>query len=205
MTTSTRKIPKVDALGRRRIENAARIYDAAMKLLRRRTWGSLTVDEICKEAEVGRATSFRAYDSKAGLLLEFNRRLTSSVQQRLARDVPADATRALQIVADEIAETWTQAGRGAVEMARDFLRSPGSADVHTAHPELLELVVGVVRHGAKTGQLRGIQDVDLAGSLALVQIAVAAASWLEHQRDDLKKLVNEAWSIWLHGAMGDPL
>lgn len=33
------------------------------------------MDDICVRAQVGRATFFRCYGSKAGLLAEFNRRL----------------------------------------------------------------------------------------------------------------------------------
>ncbi len=190
-----------DGRGQRRIENRARIYDATMRLLRRRSYAELTVDEICEAAGVGRATFFRIFETKVGLLREFNRRLTVRVQERLAEQAQADAGEALRVVAAEIVSTWSQAAPGATEMAIDFMHSSGPAEAHAAHPELLDLVVEIVEGGVKAGEIRGTNPPLLTGGLALTQLAAAAAYWLEHPDADLESLVNEALESWLNGAL----
>ena len=51
------------------------IYNAALDLLAEQPYDKVSVDDICARAQVGRATFFRFYGTKAGLLAEFNRRL----------------------------------------------------------------------------------------------------------------------------------
>jgi AcrR family transcriptional regulator len=192
---------QTDGRGQRRLENRARIYDAAMKLLRRRSYGELTVEEICDAAGVGRATFFRIFEAKTGLLREFNRRLAARVEGRLAAEAPTDAAGALRIVADEIVSTWSRAAPGATEMAIEYMHAAGPGQVHGAHPELLDLVVGIVEGGVKTGEIRGANPPLLTGALALTQLAAAAAYWIEHSASSLESLVEEALESWLHGAL----
>jgi len=192
-----------DGRSQRRLDNRARIYDAAIKLVRRRAYDELSIDEICEAAGVGRATFFRIFETKAGLLREFNRRLTVRVRERLDDELPATSTGALQIVADEIVSTWSQAAPGAAEMAIDFMRSKSPAGAHAAHPELLDLVVDIVQTGVKRGEIRGTNPPRLTGGLALTQLAAAAGYWLDHPGSDLEQLVSEALTCWLDGARAD--
>ncbi len=190
-----------DGRSQRRLDNRARIYDAALRLLRRRAYHDLTVDEICDAAGVGRATFFRIFESKAGLLREFNRRLTARIVERLDAETPADTAEALGIVVDEIAETWTRAGPGAAEMALEFIRFSELGDAHAAHPELFDVVVEIVERGVKRRELRRAHPPRLAAALVLLQITAPVGYWFEHPEASLRKLVDEALATWLHGAL----
>jgi AcrR family transcriptional regulator len=191
----------IDGRTRRRLENAARIFDAAMELLAERAYDDISVEEICAAAHVGRATFFRAYQTKAELLLEFNRRLADRVQERLDGHEPRTIEAALRMVGEEIAETWTQTVPGAAALAIDFSQTAGGRGLHAAHPELLEIVVRIIERGRAAGELESTLPAGLMGSLALVQITAPVAYWFRHPEHDLHELINDAIRHWLHGAV----
>jgi AcrR family transcriptional regulator len=192
--------PIPDGRSQRRIDNAARIYDAAMRLLKTRAYRDLSVDEICEEAGVGRATFFRIFETKAGLVREFNRRMADGIQRRLAAGEATGVAHSLGIVVDEAVDTWTEMGPGVTEMAVEYIHSAESGDLRR-EPELLDLVVTIVEEGMKTGEIRGSNPALLTGALALMHIASAAAYWMEHRDSDLRRTAREALDVWLHGAL----
>ena len=191
----------VDGRTRRRIENAARIFDAAMALLAERSYDDISVEEICAAAGVGRATFFRVYQSKADLLVEFNRRLAARVRALLDASAPQTVDEALRIVGDEIAATWTHTVPGAAALAIDFSQTAAGRGLHAAHPELLQIVVEIVERGLASCELESTLPAGLVGSLALVQITAPVGYWFRHPNLNLFELINEAVEHWLHGAV----
>lgn len=195
----------VDGRTRRRIENGARLFDAAMELLAERGYDDISIEEICAAAGVGRATFFRVYQSKADLLLEFNRRLAGRVRERLQTRQDAgeelDVDQALRLVGEEIAETWTHTVPGAAALAIDFSQTAAGRGLHAAHPQLLEIVVAIAERGLARGELASTLPAGLVGSLALVQTTAPVSYWFRHPDRDLHQLINEAIDHWLHGAV----
>lgn len=172
-----------------------------MELFRQKSYDDVSVDEICALAGVGRATFFRAFDTKAHLLVEFNRRLAARVSDRLAVAQPKKVEDALRIVGDEIADTWTQTAPEAANLAMDFTLAGSRKQLHSAHPELLAVVVGLIESAMVSKQLRSTLPPNLVGSLALVMITAPVAYWFRHPELDLHGMVNEAITHWLNGAM----
>ncbi|HEY3141980.1 MAG TPA: helix-turn-helix domain-containing protein, partial [Acidimicrobiales bacterium] len=82
--------PESSLRARKKRRTRDRIYEAALELFATRAYGEVTVEAICEQAEVGRATFFRFFGSKAGLLGEFGRRMAEQIVQRLD-EAPADA------------------------------------------------------------------------------------------------------------------
>lgn len=198
----TQSVPdSVDGRTRRRIENGARIFDAAMELLSERSYDDIAVEEICAAAHVGRATFFRVYESKADLLLEFNRRLADRVQARLDTNHPQTVDDALRSVGEEIADTWSQTVPGVAALAIDFAQTAAGRGLHAAHPELLRIVVRIVEKGMSSGELETTLPAGLVGSLALVQTTAPVSYWFRHPKRNLHRLINEAIDHWLHGAV----
>ncbi|MFV0280671.1 MAG: TetR/AcrR family transcriptional regulator [Rhodoblastus sp.] len=190
----------VDGRTRRRVENGARIFDAAVELLAERSYDEISIEDICAVANVGRATFFRIFQSKADLLLEFNRRLAERVQRRLDARKPRTAARALRIMGEEIADAWLATSPGASAIAMDFTQVAAGRGLHAAHPELLHVAVGIVERGLARGELRSALPAGLIGSLALVQITAPVSYWFRHPGRDLRQLIEEAVDHWLHGA-----
>ena len=191
----------VDGRTRRRIENSARLFDAAMKLLAERSYTDISIEEICAAANVGRATFFRIYPTKADLLLEFNKRLADRVQERLDANDSQTVDEALRIVGAEIAETWTHTVPGVAALAIDFSQTAAGGGLHAGHQELLQIVVRIIKHGMASGELESTLPATLLGSLALVQTTAPVAYWFRHPKRNLHRLINEAIDHWLHGAL----
>jgi AcrR family transcriptional regulator len=162
-----------------------RLYDVAVELFSDRPYAEVTVDEICERAEVGRATFFRFYGSKAGLLIEFNRRLAEAVARRREGGAAASATQELWLVQDEIARTWGSSGPAMRELAREYIRNAGAADLAGEPPytELLDLVESIIRRGQTAGEFATGHHPRFVAWIVLNALSAVTAGWLSGSDD----------------------
>jgi AcrR family transcriptional regulator len=188
-----------DGRSHRRERNAARIFDAADELLSRTTFDELRVEAICERAGVGRATFFRIFETKAGLLLEFNRRLAAEAAARLDAAQGADLPTSLEIIRAAIVAAWRDAGPGHIGMAQAFTQSTPGPDLHAAHPELLALVRRCIEDAMQRGDLPGTVPAELAASLALLQMIAPMVYVLEGSGTDFDALSRLMLRQWLNG------
>jgi AcrR family transcriptional regulator len=188
-----------DGRTRRRERNAMRLYDAANVLLAAQSFEELTVEQICDRAGVGKATFFRIFESKAGLLREFNRRLAQDAADRIASSGCTDVRTTLGHVRAAIVDAWRQAGPGHVGMAREFIRSMPSTELHAAHPELLHLVAEVIATAVASGELPDRVPADLAASLVLLQMVAPMTYMISGQQADIDELSRLLLDQWLAG------
>ncbi len=191
----------IDGRTRRRMENGSRLFDSAMVLLAERKYDEITIEEICQHAGVGRATFFRIFQGKSDLLLEFNRRLAERVEVKLLQTAPKDVGSALYVVGQEIADTWTQSSRGAAALAQDFSQMAGSRGLHAGHPELLHLIIRIMKKAIEADEISADLPGSLLGSLALVQLSAPVSYWHLHPEKDLHDLIESSIFHWLHGAI----
>lgn len=189
----------LDGRARRRHRNAELLYEAADALLAEHSFDEVSVDDICARAGVGRATFFRIYDTKAGLLREFNRRLTDDAAARIAGVPASDIRTVLDQIRQAIIDAWRHAGPGHFGMARAFVSSVPTGDVHGAHPELLELVTEHITAAIDAGELTAAVPADLAAALALVQLTAPIAYVLSGRATDLDELSTVLLDQWLSG------
>ncbi|MGH9139282.1 MAG: TetR/AcrR family transcriptional regulator [Acidimicrobiales bacterium] len=170
---------------RKKRRTAEELYDAALELFTDRPYAEVTVEEICERAEVGRATFFRFYGSKAGLLTEFNRRLAGSIAERIESDPASSATDQLWIVQDEIARTWGASGPAMREMAREWIRNATAREftADTPHPELLDLVTAIVARGQQAGELVATKPARFVAWLVIGALSAVTAGWLGNGDD----------------------
>jgi AcrR family transcriptional regulator len=175
--------PSIRERNRSRVRG--RLYDAALELFADRPYGEVTVGEICERAEVARATFFRSFGTKAGLLDEFNARLTAAVQARLAATAGATATERLWAIEDEITTAWGHSSAATREMAREWIRNATAADL--ASPQrsaaLVTLVADVVREGQRSGEFRPRHQPTFVASMIVGALSVATGSWLGREDD----------------------
>jgi AcrR family transcriptional regulator len=188
-----------DGRTRRRERSAVRLYDAANVLLAAHSFEEVTVEQICDRAGVGKATFFRIFESKAGLLREFNRRLAQDAAERIARSGCTDVRATLGHVRAAIVDAWRHAGPGHVGMAREFIRSMPSTELHAAHPELLHLVAEVIGAAVASGELPDRVPADLAASLVLLQIVAPMTYMISGQEADIDELSRLLLDQWLAG------
>lgn len=188
-----------DGRSRRRERNAAQLYDAASDLLASRSFDELSVEEICAHAGIGRATFFRIFQTKAGLLREFNRRLAQDAAARIAAAQTTDVGSTLGHLRTAIYDAWRTAGPGHIRMLEEFVRAAPSNDPHSAHPELLALVIEIISAAMESGELSDAVPVELAASLALIQLVAPMSYVLAGEDVDIDQLSQLLLQQWLRG------
>lgn len=171
------------------------------------------MDDICARGQVGRATFFRCYGTKAGLLAEFNRRLAELARIAIAdRDdagscAPPSAADHLRLVQGTLAAYWAAAGPAPRKMALAFI-TEGSigmlADGDDAvHPDLLRLVTEIVRRGQSAGEFGTGLAPDFLAWLIVTALAAATGTWLAgHERADLGRTTADTLDVLLTGLSG---
>jgi len=181
-----------------------RIYDAALDLFAERAYDDVTVEAICARAEVGRATFFRFYGSKAGLLGEFTQRLADRIARRLDDRPDATATEQLWAVQDEITTAWGLSEPSTREMAREYIRNATAAELSDPAPaELVALVADVVRDGQASGEFTGDYEPDFVAWIILAALSSITAGWLRTGDDDaLVRGTHDTVAFLLHGLTG---
>ena len=190
---------RTDGRSLRRHRNAAQLYDAANNLLASRSFDELSVDDICAHADIGRATFFRIFGTKAGLLREFNRRLAQDAAIRIANAETADVGTKLGHVRAAIYDAWRTVGPGHIRMTEEFVRATPSNDPHSGHPELLGLVVDTIATAVESGELPDAVPVELAASLVLMQLIAPMTYVLGGQDVDVEELAQLLLDQWLRG------
>ena len=181
-----------------RLETQAAIFDAAVALVEQQGYDNTSVEEICAAAGVGRATFFRYFETKAGLLREYNRRLTADAAERLTAMGDADAGARLRAIAGAIHDAWTSAGPGVRRLGGDAAALADPTGERT-HPELIGLVLDVVRTGLAAGELRTDLPPPLVAYLVVNHLAGAAWWWFDHPDDDLQALLDHSLDQCLNG------
>lgn len=181
-----------------------RIFEAAVELFAERPYGEVTVEEICEGAEVGRATFFRFYGSKAGLIGEYGRRLAEHIARRLDGMPDATATEQLWALQDEIVAAWGMSGPSTREMAREWIRNAAADELHQAHPpEMLALVADIVREGQASGEFTTAYEADFVAWIVLASLASITAAWLGADDDTLATGTHDTISFLLTGLASD--
>ena len=169
---------------RKKRRTRERLYDAALQLFGERRYEDVTVDEICDRAEVGRATFFRFFGSKAGLLVEFNHRLAGRIAGRLGQAPDDGPTAQLWMVQEEIVAAWGSSALSTRDMAREYIRNATASDLRdAAPPELFELVAGIVRSGQESGEFRRNHDANFVAWIILASLSAITAGWLDTGND----------------------
>ncbi|MCU4183975.1 TetR/AcrR family transcriptional regulator [Acidiferrimicrobium sp. IK] len=159
--------------------NRSRIYDAALELFAERGYSAVTVEDICARADVGRATFFRLYGTKSGLLEEFNLRLAGEARSRVERLASPSTAEALREVQLTISDAWSSSGAGLREMAEEYIHTVSlAAGAGASQPELHVLVSSIIRTGQTRGEVVAKPNPDFIAWVVIAALCSATATWL---------------------------
>ena len=176
------------------------VYAAAMKLFAERSYHQVTVEEICEEADVARATFFAHFPSKSALLLEYSRVVASRFRES-HWDSAATATEQLHALATMVMESWFAQAEVMGAMLVEFslptaIRLEKSEE---ANP-LREVVEDIIQRGRSRGEFRAGIAADVAAQafMSTGSIVLAAAA---ERRSELgpEELRDEFLDWMLHG------
>jgi AcrR family transcriptional regulator len=185
-----------------------RIYLAAIDLFNERPYTEVTVEEICERAEVGRATFFRFYGSKAGLLREFNDRIIERLQERIEAIADQSPVEQLWAVQDEITTAWGLSAPATREMAREWIRNANAAELTEGGttPELVALIADIVRDGQRAGQFTDRFDADFVAWMIVSSLSAAVGTWLGNGGDaELTPGTHDLIAVLLDGLRPGPV
>lgn len=166
---------------RKKVRTAAAIFDAAVALMADRSYADITVEEICERAEVGRATFFRSYGTKAGLLGEFARRMAELADATLAASDAQTGAAQLGVIEEVIRTAWADSDAGIREMGAETIRAGMPRGGLDMHAELIALIADIVRRGQEAGEFRQTAlTPEVLSWMLIVNLGLCVMDWLDH-------------------------
>jgi AcrR family transcriptional regulator len=178
------------------------IYRAAMKLFARRGFDSVTIENICDEADVARGTFFLHFPTKSALLFEFSRLTAAAFAGRL-EGPRVSAASELRTLVDLISESWRRNADVMSAMLREAVSNPTTLEAAQKDGRDLErLIEEIVEHGQAVGEFRDNIHPRIAASVYLSTASSILAGQVfvddEPVPSDLKDQLVE---ILLHGVV----
>lgn len=189
---------------RKKQRTADDLLDAALSLFADRGYDAVTVEEICELAEVSRATFFRYYGTKAGLVAAFNRRLAERVAARLGRMRNPSATDELLAMQDELADAWTTSGPAVQAMALDFSRVATTTGAPEPFPELLVLCTSIIERGQASGEFSDMHSPAMVASTIAGLLGGITMYWLATRKGKLDRAMRDALDLLITGLRTTP-
>ncbi len=158
------------------------IYRTAMSLFAESGYDGVTIEDICRNASVAKATFFLHFTNKAALLRDFNDEITQALVERLAGH-HGSAEEQLILLLTAFREAWDDNAPVMQKMLRDFIDQPTPLSSTAAVNEsIVALVTDIVRRGQDKGELRAGIPPELA-AISIVSTWSAIAAWWTENAD----------------------
>lgn len=152
------------------------IYTTAMKLFAENGYDGVTIEDICRNANVAKATFFLHFANKAALLQDFNEEITQTLAEKLSGH-QGSAEEQLVLLLSSFREAWDKNAPVLQKMLRDFIDQPTMlANAAAVNESIAALVTEIVRRGQERGELRIGLSPELA-SISIVSSWSAIAAW----------------------------
>ena len=176
------------------------IYEAAMALFVARGYDAVTVEEICRSADVAKGTFFLHFPTKDALLSEYGREASDDIRARLAnhRGTAVSALRLALRTLAERAERHLEVVRLTV---RETMERPEAIRENTEIGRNLgTLLADVVRRGQSAGELRRGVVPEIAAAVLVGSYFTIVNLWATgSDRFDLTDAIDQALKLVLSG------
>jgi AcrR family transcriptional regulator len=152
--TSTATAP-LSRRDRKRERTRGEIYAAAMNLFLSRGFEAVTIEEICRSADVARATFFLHFPAKESLLAEYGARANEELAALIRRH-RGSATATLRASLKMLAERALRNPEVARLVARESLSRPRlMLEEHQEQGrDFISLIAAVLQRGQASGEFR---------------------------------------------------
>lgn len=177
---------RMTARERNRARTHDDIYQAALSLFDKRGYTEVTVDDICEAAGISKATFFRYFDSKFGLVDEFNQRIAKKIDAVI--DIRTmSATECIRLATETLYQEWLHSAPQIRVLAREFVRAGAHITENLADPMargLIATLINVIAEGQKRGEFDRQFDPALVAPLIVMCWTLAFVAWVD--RNDPK-------------------
>lgn len=180
------------------------IFGAAMDLFAKRGFESVTIEAICADADVARATFFLHFPTKASLLHEWNRQVAAEYASRLV-EPRGSALDELRQLIEHISSRLRAQAEVMAAMLREFFATPEAVlATPTETHDLHALIESIVRRGQARGELRRSVDARLAVAVVLATSAAILSGqvWKPGEREP-EEIQRQFFEVVFHGLTGD--
>lgn len=158
------------------------IYEAALSLINERGYAGVTVDDICAAAGVSKATFFRYFDSKYGLVDEFNQRMSQRIDSSIDLE-RMSATECIRTATETVYQEWSHSAPQMRALAREFLRLGAHVSDDLGDPMargLLRTLTHAIEKGQRRGEFTSRLDASLVAPMIVMAWTLSFAAWVDH-------------------------
>ena len=190
----TERVRPAGARERNRMRIHDDIYDAALALFNERGYAGVTVDDICATAGVGKATFFRYFDSKYGLVDEFNQRMSRRIDSAIDLQ-RMSATECIRTATETVYQEWIHSAPQMRTLAREFLRLGAHVSDDLGDPMargLLRTLTLAIQKGQERGEFRSGLEPSLVAPMIVMAWTLSFAAWVDHEG-------SENFRVSIHG------
>ncbi|MCR9276942.1 MAG: TetR/AcrR family transcriptional regulator [Pseudomonadaceae bacterium] len=110
-----------------------------MALFSEHGYKAVTMDDICAAADVAPGTLFHYFGTKAGVLVEFDRRIVVEIEQSLPT-TKTDAASRLSVIQVSMSKAWNQAHPSLRALGVDYLRNTRVSEKGHMEADIQDLV-----------------------------------------------------------------
>jgi AcrR family transcriptional regulator len=185
---------------RKKGRTRADIYAAAMNLFVRKGFDSVTIDDICRAADVARGTFFLHFPAKEALLVEYGERANEELAAAI-RASRGNATATLRMALKLLAERALK-HRDVVRLVmREVIARPRVLTEHDERTaDLVHLLAAIVRRGQSAGEFRKRIEPTVAALTVCAAWFALIYTWARRDgKLDVEAGVTETLDIILNG------
>lgn len=189
---------------RKKAQTRRTIYDAATALFLARGYDAVTVDDVCRAADVAKGTFFLHFPSKDSLLAEYGRIATEELREQLGPPRGSAAATLRATLRALAARAERQAALVRLTVRETMARPAAMAASNEQGRTLGEMLVGIVRRGQAAGEFKRAVVPEVAGAVLVGAYFAIVNVWATSDTPfDLTDAVDHALKIILQGLRKD--
>lgn len=176
------------------------IYTAAMDLFLARGFDAVTIEEICRAADVAKGTFFLHFPTKDSLLLEYGSQVTVELDAALHKQT-GSAVDALAMLLDLLTQRTMRHADIVRLVVREIMANPVTlAGATEQSRDILHILTAVVQRGQLEGAFRQEVEPRLAAGIITSAYLAIITEWVRTGgKFDLSGAVQQSLNVVLYG------
>jgi len=192
-----------DVRERNKLRTHNDIYQSAVELFNSRGYEDVTVNDICDQSGVSKATFFRYFGNKFGLVDEFNHRMATKIDAEVNLE-HMSSTECIRIATDVIYDEWLHSAPQLRSLALEFVRTQTRISPKLYDPMARGLgrtLIRIIRKGQQRGEFsKHIQASLVAPMIIYAWTISTVAYWFDKtDKPRFKKSIHDLVELQIAG------